>query len=112
MNLKGGVGNFNPRAPYGARHVPPLASARTLKFQSTRPLRGATSWDAFSVRGDSISIHAPLTGRDNADKISAVAEFDFNPRAPYGARLEQAGIFGIMFDISIHAPLTGRDYNL
>ena len=32
------------------------------------------------------SIHAPLAGRD-----------------------EQAGIFGVIFDISIHAPLAGRD---
>ena len=33
---------FNPRAPYGARRHAIFAATRTRRFQSTRPIRGAT----------------------------------------------------------------------
>ena len=56
------------------------------RFQSTLPLRGATS--KFSIDGGdiSISIHAPLTGSD-LEKVIGKQRFG----------------------ISIHAPLTGSD---
>ena len=58
-----------------------------LEFQSTRPIRGAT-----------VSIINPY-----------YVEMDFNPRAPYGARLQALiGTVPAGF-ISIHAPHTGRD---
>ena len=82
--------------------------APTLPFQSTRPMRGATSKtvrisaffiisihaphagrDPFSCAMDSrasISIHAPHAGRDNEYVISKLEYMDFNPRAPCGAR--------------------------
>ena len=78
---------FNPRAPCGARQVFPVTSGEFQKFQSTRPVRGATSLDINElvravfqstrpVRGatakydgelilDTISIHAPRAGRDH-----------------------------------------------
>ena len=79
--------NFNPRAPYGARHSPPN----------------------IIMRANGISIHAPRMGRDKLPRarLLYVREFqstrpvwgatlpsaatvspsgDFNPRAPYGAR--------------------------
>ena len=82
--------NFNPRAPYGARRY-----RRSHCFYS-----------------ECISIHAPHTGRDvvqsGQDKTGprfqstrpirgatlllrwlAVAIINFNPRAPYGARLHR-----------------------
>ena len=34
-----------------------------------------------------ISIHAPHTGRDDSAGFKQVWRIDFNPRAPYGARL-------------------------
>ena len=34
------------------------------EFQSTRPLRGATTYQDLIALGDNISIHAPLAGRD------------------------------------------------
>ena len=37
------------------------------------------------------------------------AHANFNPRAPYGARLQAVAHHGQLFDISIHAPHTGRD---
>ena len=58
------------------------------RFQSTRPLRGATqkAQDVIDGKGD-ISIHAPLAGRDSAKILSDLA----------------------VGGISIHAPLAGRD---
>ena len=102
--------NFNPRAPYGARrielfvtiilsqisihaphtghdvvnaHVPDSGT----RFQSTRPIRG-TTWNC-----------PPGSGRKK----------NFNPRAPYGARLEMQDRCARYAEISIHAPHTGHD---
>ena len=57
-------GNFNPRAPCGARRVPILSRFR------------------ISI----ISIHAPHAGRDYAHRRRGHRQQDFNPRAPCGAR--------------------------
>ena len=94
----------------GATCHPGPWRSRPGRFQSTRPIRGATH-----LRGDYsinlfISIHAPHTGRDvkspachslpkkfqstrpiRGATLEAYAKayesHDFNPRAPYGARL-------------------------
>ena len=58
-------GNFNPRAPYGAR-----------------PLPLWTFWRTFQI-----SIHVPRTGHDAYRLSISLAPSNFNPRAPYGARL-------------------------
>ena len=55
-------------------------------FQSTRPMRGATTGDDRAAQQADISIHAPHAGRDQRDK-----------------RLQER------IDISIHAPHAGRD---
>ena len=104
------AGDFNPRAPYGARrflivedvHIPCISihaphtgrdpSTRRstmgwILFQSTRPIRGATSMLFVPDFPFDISIHAPHTGRDRLLLKSILK-----------ARL-----------ISIHAPHTGRD---
>ena len=57
--------DFNPRAPCGARRLDRLRTVQRHRFQSTRPLRGATLQRC----------------------CSAVPTCDFNPRAPCGARL-------------------------
>ncbi len=122
---------FNPRAPCGAR--PPITRPRSgiARFQSTRPLRGATPQTRHSVffllfqstrplRGatkgqhgltmsDCISIHAPLAGRDLASKGTITKRRYFNPRAPCGARPVGIQCRGLQTAISIHAPLAGRD---
>ena len=102
---------FNPRAPYGARledvgkllipadisiHAPHTGRdcppVRVLLphslFQSTRPIRGATSYGGRLEITVAISIHAPHTGRDELDE----------------------GLIDHIL-ISIHAPHTGRDMN-
>ena len=79
--------DFNPRAPYGARQIPSSCSHLLYKFQSTRPVWGATQSGGRPRRGECISIHAPRMGRDSAYCRYAPRPTDFNPRAPYGARL-------------------------
>ena len=104
-------GYFNPRAPYGARHTKNVLSLYSSsisihaphtgrdgakhnyyicsnKFQSTRPIRGATHRRGRQALQDHISIHAPHTGRDLADKT----------------------VCATLNRISIHAPHTGRDW--
>ena len=146
--------DFNPRAPCGARRLPSVlllarvmisihaprvgrdarqsvAQERARRFQSTRPVWGATAiFDAmqFPVL---ISIHAPRVGRDRSPRAGNPARLDFNPRAPCGARLQSGHgrrvkkifqstrpVWGAtIFDvcnirtkkISIHAPRVGRD---
>ena len=103
--------NFNPRAPCGARHAKLLRELReSFLFQSTRPMRGATgsfqaqdrAWLGFQstrpMRGATlllllvgalllcISIHAPHAGRDWGLPNCTCYAWDFNPRAPCGAR--------------------------
>ena len=102
--------NFNPRAPCGARLKKKLFSPVTVEFQSTRPMRGATTCPCS------------LSLRDR----------HFNPRAPCGARLghttnrKRDGVFqstrpmrgatlqegkqAYGSNISIHAPHAGRDH--
>mgnify|MGYP006999403853 CR=1 FL=1 len=57
--------NFNPRAPCGARRSKfPSQGGKTV-FQPTRPLRGATTRCRRTARRKCISTHAPLAGRDS-----------------------------------------------
>ena len=101
---------FNPRAPCGARlHTHPIwqignsisihaprvgrdfiqcpVEFMDLQFQSTRPVWGATA-----------------SAQDTAGRV-----FDFNPRAPCGARRYELYNYGTYSEISIHAPRVGRD---
>ena len=79
--------NFNPRTPCGVRRGSLLAAnGGRAAFQSTHPLRGATSTSARS-----------RTWRTY-----------FNPRTPCGVRRRQPE-FKIEMKISIHAPLAGCD---
>ena len=79
--------NFNPRAPYGARRFADHVGQDGQRFQSTRPVRGATVGGHPGGHHCLISIHAPRTGRDNSLDAACSA----------------------VFGISIHAPRTGRD---
>ena len=105
---------------------------KTGEFQSTRPIRGATSRPRkgrcyqvdfnprapYGARLDwTVSIWAaypfqstrPIRGATRSCSRSATPRPYFNPRAPYGARLrrQRRGAGGDR--ISIHAPHTGRD---
>ena len=79
--------DFNPRAPYGARHGYGQQASGPVDFNPRAP---------YGAR------HARL-GLINAENSN------FNPRAPYGARLRRLAAAGHAQPISIHAPHTGRD---
>ena len=100
------------------------------KFQSTRPLRGATKSPRLPFHSVQISIHAPLTGRDvkiviqkNADNISIHAPLTgrdavillvliglvFQSTRPLRGATREKNEPATNRQISIHAPLTGRD---
>ena len=106
---------FNPRAPCGARPIENWVESDNVKFQSTRPMRGATlrqrqsreSCRSFNPRAPCgarpwlhspfrssvlVSIHAPHAGRDRADIHDIDGLHGFNPRAPCGARLLASSI--------------------
>ena len=101
--------NFNPRAPYGARLDVPLFLAEGLTFQSTRPLRGATAANDENLRAVRISIHAPLTGRDQGRR-QVRREQRISIHAPLTGRdRRRSTASATAMTISIHAPLTGRD---
>ena len=125
--------NFNPRAPCGARLCDYLDAEADYKFQSTRPVRGATGLKRSDFANYHISIHAPRAGRDNRRWTRTAILPYFNPRAPCGARLSDrlVAVLAIRFQstrpvrgatdfywpvfanigISIHAPRAGRDLN-
>ena len=80
------------------------------KFQSTRPIRGATIKE--------ISCHdcfrefqstRPMRGATRGPGFAGGVPSDFNPRAPCGARLKINIMLAVAQDISIHAPHAGRD---
>ena len=100
-------------------------------FQSTHPIRGATSITRVRFVRLFISIHAPHTGCDRSimdyyftQEISIHAPHtgcdeypicrlslrqNFNPRTPYGVRHGRDCLFLLIAVISIHAPHTGCD---
>ena len=106
--MTAGIANFNPRAPRGAR--PSLERIRSflLRFQSTRPARGATRcrWPPRASRY--FNPRAPRGARlGEFEEIDILK--DFNPRAPCGARLSGRLRGTGQGLISIHAPHAGRD---
>ena len=66
----------------GATPTPESPRSIFALFQSTRPLRGATVLAAIIHAAESISIHAPLAGRDRLQIRNWEDKDDFNPRAP------------------------------
>ena len=124
---------FNPRAPCGARLHLHDWYGRFQLFQSTRPVRGATTLIRFRRRIPYVSIHAPRAGRDpwykrkggskemfQSTRPVRGATRDsnrrcgrnrcFNPRAPCGARHVLLLPIELAEVVSIHAPRAGRDW--
>ena len=88
-----GYGNENPGA-----------------FQPTRPLRGATGGGTPSAVIVSISTHAPLAGRDEANATYREANFGISTHAPLAGRDYILPDASQPYRISTHAPLAGRDW--
>ena len=80
-------GNFNPRAPRGARLIIKDNAASTHV----------------------ISIHVPREGHDQRVSVCHIQKLDFNPRAPRGARPNMSLREFLQKMISIHVPREGHD---
>ena len=78
--------DFNPRTPCGVRHEPIGIIISARLFQSTHPLRGATTMYRSRAACMEISIHAPLAGCDPTILSCTRREQNFNPRTPCGVR--------------------------
>ena len=67
------ITNFNPRSPWGERHLHRPLRDYQQGFQSTLPVGGATLCSVPAVLDTLISIHAPRGGSDNvSDEIKSV----------------------------------------
>ena len=123
--------HFNPRTPCGVRHLHHDTQRRTRRFQSTHPLRGATTLQGGALSLPNISIHAPLAGCDSPCNGVSLCCRAFQSTHPlrgatctaYGRKCEYAfqsthPLRGATSTprhatqdtaISIHAPLAGCD---
>ena len=67
-NIRPNAGSyFNPHSPCEERLKPDLSVLKDMQFQSTLPLRGATSEAVRYELAKLISIHTPLAGSDSAN---------------------------------------------
>ena len=121
---------FNPRAPCGARHPRWGQKSWCSRFQSTRPVWGATTTYNGAAYAAGISIHAPRVGRDSSVvffgsnfaifqstrpvwgattrwRRSRASGPDFNPRAPCGARPTVCGPHWIAHAFQSTRPVWG-----
>ena len=93
----------------GCDHPGPAIVNSFSEFQSTHPLRGATSVILIISRLLQISIHAPLAGCDNAF-LSGFYTPCISIHAPLAGCDKHSGAISRRFPISIHAPLAGCDH--
>ena len=122
---------FNPHSPCGERRgfkhfIPaeeisihtPLAGSDVSRcfspphssiFQSTLPLRGATSGHRWRTVHGQISIHAPLAGSDMPTMPYATNSEIFQSTLPLRGATSIAVGLSIPSQISIHTPLAGSD---
>ena len=123
---------FNPRTPCGVRRRVYSSISQRKIFQSTHPVRGATSGVATSglrrtqfqsthpVRGatrdtrslseiSSISIHAPRAGCDSIARRSLTRSGEFQSTHPVRGATEFVKQHFAKGQISIHAPRAGCD---
>ena len=123
---------FNPRSPCGERLPCIIADDLNTAFQSTLPVRGATTWhrkimamrrfqSTLPVRGATyrhvpnhrpepyFNPRSPCGERPPPWSCLSGQRTDFNPRSPCGERPDnwRGGLTWV--GISIHAPRAGSD---
>jgi len=104
------LSSFNPRAPYGARRERrKFRCSEMARFQSTRPVRGATGVSIVVSGAGWFQSTRPVRGATLRFRLPFFHPISFNPRAPYGARREIVVNRCPRQEVSIHAPRTGRD---
>ena len=81
---------------------------RGLRFQSTRPMRGATTFFRSIGAVLFVSIHAPHAGRDAAG-LDVDVRRGVSIHAPHAGRDHHRPDRPAPYGVSIHAPHAGRD---
>ena len=99
--------HFNPRSPCGERPYFFVSFERPRTFQSTLPVRGATTERKLLIRSVSISIHAPRAGSDRMYLDYTYMLKDFNPRSPCGERRGSAYLSQEMGEFQSTLPVRG-----
>ena len=101
--------DFNPHSPCGERLVISDNNDREVLFQSTLPMRGATSSFASSFCAILISIHTPHAGSDNDPSIPLCNPATFQSTLPMrGATFSDNAAYNLLFDFNPHSPCGER----
>ena len=101
--------HFNPRAPCGARRVIAKHGRKSVKFQSTRPMRGATFFGSLSIYLGRFQSTRPMRGATIYDRVLALIKEQFQSTRPMRGATQAALEKHLRDQISIHAPHAGRD---
>ena len=100
--------HFNPRAPCGARPPSPDSIRSWQLFQSTRPVWGATGQRVFLRQRQQFQSTRPVWGA-TIHVAESVHRANISIHAPRVGRDLPPGILSWPGSISIHAPRVGRD---
>ena len=106
--IQAGTYDFNPRSPCGERPTSNYKRLATGRFQSTLPMRGATSNPRFDWHAWVFQSTLPMRGATPGYRRQTRPGCDFNPRSPCGERHGNDVLLTVR-DISIHAPHAGSD---
>ena len=103
------IGNFNPRAPCGARLRDAAERQGVSVFQPTRPLRGATTSSTNCSAAQRFQPTRPLRGATVRPSPSKSIN-QFQPTRPLRGATVPGIVTAVVWEnISTHAPLAGRD---
>ncbi len=99
--------DFNPRSPWGERPASSMGLGLLKIFQSTLPVGGATRQFLPLCFILDISIHAPRGGSDRL--ANGIHDFliNFNPRSPWGERLDSRKTVGCSLIFQSTLPVGG-----
>ena len=109
-NIRPNAGSyFNPHSPCEERLKPDLSVLKDMQFQSTLPLRGATSEAVRYELAKLISIHTPLAGSDAQLGGHIVGHYEISIHTPLAGSDCRTHVRRVHSIISIHTPLAGSD---
>ena len=108
MPVSGMKKDFNPRSPCGERRKNLMYPSPQMQFQSTLPVRGATTQRQRSFPRPSISIHAPRAGSDCGAEMDGGNKY-ISIHAPRAGSDQTHTTTKKRWSISIHAPRAGSD---
>ena len=104
------LGNFNPRAPRGARPCIPALQGQEKGFQSTRPAWGATLNIIEGAVIAGFQSTRPAWGATIC-VLDSVHGYRFQSTRPAWGATWNVMVVVTKYSISIHAPRVGRDVN-